>query len=471
VLHLAGLAAYQSGRLTEAAEQIQQALAIHPNFPLAHFNLGIVYRQQGQPEQAVSSYRQAIALKPDYAEAHDNLGNVLEELGRNAEAIDSYHHALVLNPDSVSTRYHLGVTMKSAGRMEEAADYLRQVLVLQPAHAEAHFQLGETLIALGQVEEAIGAYQRAIGVKPADAEVHFALGNAFKNLGRTADVVLCYKRGLTLKPDAAWAHSNLGLALQAQNRLAESIASFERAIPLDPDYANAHWNLSMACLLSGDFERGWQEYDWRWQVPGNAPRTLPQPEWQGESLAGESVFLYAEQGLGDTLQFVRYAALVAARGAKVVLEVQPELRCLLSGLAGVDVLIAWGDPLPPFDRQLPLLSLPRVCGTRLDSIPAAVPILRQTRSLRQHGRRVWGIWLACALLWSGQAVPFTRTTATAPWLRPRWPRSLHCRACPMCLYKRGVSWLVCRRRCKCSMPPRNCTILPIPPLCWPTSMW
>jgi len=405
-LHLSGLVAFQSGRLTEAAALIQQALGVNPNSPLAHLNLGIVSRQLGRSAQAESCCRRAIALKPDYAEAHDNLGNVLQGAGRNVEAIDCYRRALTLNPASAATHYNLGVALKDAGRPEEAATALRQTLALQPASEEAHFQLGEVLAALGQVVQAVAAYQRALAVKPDNAAAHFALGNALVNLGRTADVVLCYQRGLALDPGAVWAHSNLGLALQAQNRLAEAIASFERAIVLDPGYASAHWNLSMARLLGGDFERGWQDYDWRWQTPDNPPRSLPQPEWQGEPLVGETVFLYAEQGLGDTLQFVRYASVVAARGAKVVLEVQPELRRLLADLAGVDVLIARGEPLPPFDRQLPLLSLPRVCGTRLDTVPAAVPYLAAEPQLAAawHERLAALTGVRVGLVWAGSTI-------------------------------------------------------------------
>jgi tetratricopeptide (TPR) repeat protein/SAM-dependent methyltransferase len=405
-LHLSGLVAFQSGRLAEAAQRIQQAVAINPGSPLAQLNLGIVHKQLGRPEQAVTCFRQAIALKPDYAEAYDNLGNVLQESGRNAEAIDCYRRVVTLNPASAPTHYNLGVALKDAGHPEEAATALRQALALQPASEEAHFQLGETLSALGQFVQAVGSYQRALAVKPNNAAAHFALGNALVSLGRTADVVLCYQRGLALDPGAAWAHSNLGLALQTQNRLVEAIASFERAIALDPGYASAHWNLSMARLLGGDFERGWQDYGWRWQTPDNPPRMLSQPEWQGEPLVGETIFLYAEQGLGDTLQFVRYASLVAARGAKVVLEVQPELRRLLAELPGVDMLIARGDPLPPFDRQLPLLSLPRVYGTRLDTIPAAVPYLAADPQLAE----VWRERLAAltglrvGLVWAGSTI-------------------------------------------------------------------
>lgn len=405
-LHLSGLVAFQSGRLSEAARQIQQALAINPNSPLAQLNLGIVYRQLGQPDQAAICFRQAVALKPDYAEALDNLGNVLQGSGHNIEAIDCYRHALTLNPASASTYYNLGVALKDVGRPEEAATALHQTLALQPASEEAHFQLGEALSALGQIVQAVGAYQRALAIKPNNAAAHFALGNALISLGRTADVVLCYQRGLALDPSAVWAHSNLGLALQTQNRLPEAIASFERAIACDPNYASAHWNLSMARLLVGDFERGWQDYDWRWETPDNPPRGLPQPEWQGESLLGETVFLYAEQGLGDTLQFVRYASLVAARGAKVVLEVQPELLRLLADLPGIDVLIARGEPLPPFDRQLPLLSLPRVCGTRLDTIPAAVPYLAANPQLaaawQQRLAALTGVRIG--LVWAGSTI-------------------------------------------------------------------
>ena len=179
---------------------------------------------------------------------------------------------------------------------------------------------------------------------------------------------------LALRPDHAEAYYNRGIALQSMLRLPEALESYRRAVALRPDYALAHWNESLCRLLMGDFEGGWREYEWRREVREFAPQyhDFPRPLWLGEQeVAGRTILLHAEQGFGDTLQFCRYASLLAARGARVILEVQPPLKSLLTRLSGPAMVLAQGEPLPEFDLHCPLMSLPLACGTTLDTVPAA----------------------------------------------------------------------------------------------------
>jgi hypothetical protein len=208
-------------------------------------------------------------------------------------------------------------------------------------------------------------------------------------------------RNLKLKPDYVEAHYNLGNGLKDQGKLDEAIASYGRALELNPDYADAHWNRSLLWLLKGDFDQGWPEYEWRWRTAQVASRTFPEPRWDGGSLAGKTILLHAEQGLGDTIQFIRYAPLVQRLGATVIVECQKPLQPLLTSCAGIDQLFGEGDPLPECATQAPLLSLPGIFRTSLSSIPAAVPYLfaapalieRWQEELRDvHGCRIGINW-------------------------------------------------------------------------------
>ncbi len=236
---------------------------------------------------------------------------------------------------------------------------------------------------------AIQYISQAIRLRPTDPDLHNNLGRALNDQGQLAEAVAHYQEAIRLKPDFAEAHNNLGTVLQGQGRLAEAAAQYQEALRLKPNYPKAHLNRALAWLLAGDFERGWPEHQWRWQEKDFPcfKRSFPQPLWDGSSLAGRTILLHAEQGLGDTIQFIRYAPLVKRRGGTVVLECQPALLPLLQGCAGVDRLVAQGSSLPPFDVHAPLLSLPGILETTLSTIPAEVPYLFADANLGEHWRQ------------------------------------------------------------------------------------
>lgn len=370
-LHLFGVLAYQVGQLAAAVDLISRAVAVNPSFAQAHYNLGIALKDQGLLEEAAGAYRRAIAVQPDYADAHDNLGNVLLDLGRAEEAVPCYRRAIALRPGAPVTHNNLGIALKQAGQLGEAAALYRQAIALKRDYVEAHNNLGNALKELGQLEEA----------------------------------AQCFQRVLAMRPELADAHSNLGNVLLAQGHADQAAEAYERAIALNPDYAEASNNLALIQLLKGDFARGWGGYEWRWKLKiAVAPRRdFRQPEWRGEQQAGERVLVHAEQGFGDAIQFCRYIPLMARRGAKVILEVPPELKRLMASLAGVDELATMGEVLPPFDYQIPLLSLPRVFGTRLDTVPADIPYLQAPLDLVEAWReKLSGIaGLRVGLAWAG----------------------------------------------------------------------
>jgi len=308
------------------------------------FQLAVQRHVAGQFAQAEEIYRQVLAMAPGYAEAHSNLGDVLREQGRFDEAIAACRRATELRPDD----------------------------------AEMHSNLGHALWAGGRLDEAVAACRRAIQLQPQFAEAYTNLGNALRDQGQLDEAIAAYRTTVQLRPDYAGACNNLGNALRDQGHPQEAMAALRRATDLNPGFAEAHWNTSLLLLLSGDFERGWPLYENRWSGSDlrTFERSFTQPRWRGEPLQGQRVLVHAEQGLGDTLQFIRYAPLVAERGGQVIVECQPGLKALLTGLPGIAQVIERGEPWPAFDLQIPMLSLPLAFGTRVKTIPASVPYLR-----------------------------------------------------------------------------------------------
>ncbi len=380
---------HQSGNLQQAGAIYRQILQADPNHAEALHLLGVVAGQERRPDLAIQYISQAIRLRPTDPDLHNNLGRALNDQGQLAEAAAHYQEALRLKPDFAEAHNNLGTVLQGQGRLAEAAAQYQEALRLKPDYAKAHYNLGSALQDQGQLAEAVAQYKEALRLKPDYAEAHNNLGIALQDQGQLAEAVAQYQEALRLKPDYAEAHLNLGNALKDQGQLTEAVAQYQEALRLKPDYAEAHWNRAMAWLLAGDFERGWPEFQWRWQCKDliSSKRSFSQPLWDGSSLAGRTILLHAEQGLGDTIQFIRYAPLVKRRGGTVVLECQPALLPLLQSCAGVDRLLAQGSSLPPFDVHAPLLSLPGILETTLSTIPAEAPYLFADANLDEHWRQ------------------------------------------------------------------------------------
>jgi len=281
-------------------------------------------------------------------------------------------------------------------------------LARKPGDANALLSRGAALAALGRAEPALADFDACLAQAPAHPVAHYNRGNALSDLGRYEEAIAAFDRRLAAAPDHAKAWNNRGRALQTLNRHAEAAESFGKAIALQKDYADAHFNRALALLTVGDLRRGFAEYEWRWKRTGmtDARRGYRRPLWLGEySLARKTILLHAEQGLGDTIQFARYAPLLARAGATVVLEVQPELKVVLASLEGVGSCHARGEELPAYDVHCPLGSLPLAMQTEPTNIPADIPYLRadeahlarwRPRLEALPGKRV-------ALAWAGNA--------------------------------------------------------------------
>jgi tetratricopeptide (TPR) repeat protein len=413
-----GAALLGLGRAIEAATFLQRAIEINPSIPEGHYNLGIAKYENGELQDAIACFRKAIRLRPRYPDAFNNLGRTLRRLARLDEAADSFRHALSLQASMVEAKSNLGLVLEDQGEVDEAIACFSQALQLCPGFADCHNNLGKALLTKRCIGEAVSSLRRAVELKPTLAEAWCNLASALLESKKSEEALECGQRAIALRPDFADAMINIGAALILQRKFAEAIAYYQEALQLKPEshlpienmgialhelgrFAESAAHLEQALqlkadsaaarsmnatqnLLLGNFEHGWAEYEWRWKTGQLPVRELGEPRWQGESLAGKTILIWAEQGLGDTLQFVRYAALVKKLGAAVLFECQQPLYKLLAGHAAtrglramlaIDHLFAEGDELPPFDYQIPLLSLPGVFKTTLETIPADVPYL------------------------------------------------------------------------------------------------
>ena len=368
-----GISYQRMNRHKEAETVFLRALQVKPDFVEAHINLGVTLNKSGRPNEAEACYRHALGIKPDSAEAYINLANIIKESGRLNEAESCYRLALHFKPDLAEAHFNLGVMLQDAGHLNEAEICYKRALQFKPDFAEALSNLGNTLKDSNRLNEAEICYLQAVQVNPDSAELHNNLGVIRKDMGRLSEAEASLRRALQINPDFAGAHNNLGITLKETGYLREAENSYRRALQIDPDYAEAHCNLAITLLALGELSAGWEENEWRWATPQmiSGRRDFAQPQWRGEMAEGKTLLIHSEQGYGDTLQFCRYASLAAARGLRVVLEVQPPLVRLLRSLAGADQVVGSDEQLPVFDLHCPLLSMPLALKTTLATIPSA----------------------------------------------------------------------------------------------------
>jgi tetratricopeptide (TPR) repeat protein len=413
----------RQGRAPEAEQLYRRTLERSPDDVAALRGLGVLAHKARRHLDAADLLGRAVGLDPLDPDLHNDLGGVLGELGRHEQAAAAFREALRLRPGYGEVLGNLGVALQRLKRDDEAVATLRRACALVPRSPVAHTQLGATLAKLGRHEEAVAAFGDALAAKPAHAEALGRTGNSLRALGRHADAVDALRGAIRLKPNYPEAHANLGLAYLDQNRAAESAAAFAAAIRLKPDYAEAHWNHGLALLLAGDWARGWPEYEWRRPLRNDAVRRrdAPVPMWDGSDPAGKTVLLHAEQGFGDAVMFARFAAALADRGARVVLQVRPELVRLCATVPGVAKAVGPGDPVPPLDFHSHLMSLPAVLGTTPASIPGRVPYVRpDPAQVEAWGRRVAAgppRAKKVGIVWGGNVKPLaTRACPLANWL-------------------------------------------------------
>lgn len=371
--------------------KLQQALALH---------------QQGQLDRARAMYEDILKFQPAHSDALHFLGVIENHHGNHARAAKLIERSIAIFPNNPACYLNLGNAQKDLKQLPAALVSYNKAIALKPDYALAYSNRGVVLQMLQRLEEAVSAFDKAISIKPDYVEAHYNRANSLKNLGRMAAAIDGYNVAISLFPSFADAFLNRGSAQLELRQLEPALQSFETAATIRPDYAEAQWNKALLLLLTGDLTAGWPLHEWRWKL-GNADherRTFTQPLWLGEeSLKGKTVLLYGEQGLGDSIQFVRYAKRVAALGARVILEAPQPLMELFKTVEGVSALIQQGQPLPEFDVHCPLLSLPLAFKTTLESVPGSSSYLQSEADKRDQWAQKLGAGSKkrVGLIWSG----------------------------------------------------------------------
>jgi len=370
-LHLKGALLRKSGDAKAAVAAIEKAIAAHPTrSDSAALNLANALFDCARYADAAKQYARALAVAPNDAVAQARYADALQMAGDTAGGIAAYRRALALAPADSNSWHNLAHALQKAERPQEALEAAQRALALRPDYPEALNACGNALVSLERPKEALAYYRRAIAGKPDFAELYGNLGNALRGLGLREEARENYDRAVALNQGAANATKELSVAYYNRANLAldtldheSALADFEKAIQHDPDSTMANLNAALTRLQGGDFKRGWPDYEWRWRDSGLASsrRKFDVPRWTGEAdLKGKRILLYAEQGFGDTLQFVRYVP----------------LRRLLDGFTGAAQIVARGEAVPPVDFECPLLSLPLAFKTDLDSVPALLGYLK-----------------------------------------------------------------------------------------------
>jgi tetratricopeptide (TPR) repeat protein len=396
---------FQSGQSDQAESLCMEVFKIQPEHSGALFLLGLISQERHDVDKAVSFYQRALQSDPALVSAYYNLGSIFQETGKREEALTYYQKALQLDPALADAWNAAGIIYYEKGEAEKAATCYRRALELDPALADAYYNLGKVLWDGGESDGAMTYYRKALQLNPNSAEVYNNLGFCLQEQGHYDEALAYFQRAIGIAPHFAQAYYNLALYHHDRNLVDEALRYYRKAIELNADFTDAHWNMACALLLSGNFTQGWKEYEWRWKLKDHRGHTFTRPQWDGSDIKGRTILLHAEQGFGDAIQFIRYAPLVAKRGARVVVQCPKELVSLLGKVEGVEQVVADGGQLPDFDLQCPLLSLPRVFGTTLKNIPVEIPYITADPLLnRKWENRVQreGIRLRAGLVWTGR---------------------------------------------------------------------
>jgi tetratricopeptide (TPR) repeat protein len=404
-LHRLGVVRAMQGNFLESEKMLREALAVDSNsLPCYHY-YGMVLARLNRYKDAIEIFNKAILVAPDYAPLYFDRGNCEQALGRFREALASYDTAISLKSDFADAWVGRGNASFKLKRYKDALVAFDKALQLNRSLAGAWLGGGNVFVELNRHEDALAAYGNALALNPHFPHAWVGRGNVFFETKRYDDAFAAYNQALISNSGFADAWRGRGNVLRSLGRYDEALAAYDTALTLRPDFGDVRFDKAGIRLSRGDYEQGWQEYESRWdtQQLAGVRRSFAQPLWLGDTpLANKTILLHAEQGLGDTLFACRYVPMVAALGAKVIVEVQPPLVSLLRSLDGVSTLVGQGEKLPDFNVQCPLMSLPLAFKTRIETIPAKVPYLSAQTALSAKWRsRLGQVGPKIGVAWAG----------------------------------------------------------------------
>lgn len=365
-----------SGQWAEAERAIWELANLNSDVPPDWLNeCGVLLARHGRLAQAEFVFRRLLERHPHYAPAYGNLGLVLRRLGRIPEALLCFQRALDLDPHFVEALNNLALLLRDLGRPHEAIPYLERAVQISPQASALHLNLAQLYRSLHRHLNAVSEFRYALASQPAQLDICLGLSLSLLAVGEENEAEQWARHATTLAPYQADAWNTLGTILSSTGRYQEALHCFEQALQYQPQHHLAHVNRGMIYFIQGDWQRGWADYEYRLFITPQEWQRFSQPRWQGEPLAGKTILLVAEQGIGDTLQFVRFAQVLRKQGARILLECPPKLVPLLSRATGIDRCFPKGETLPACDFYSPLLSVPHYCDIHPDNIPAEMPYL------------------------------------------------------------------------------------------------
>ncbi len=384
VLEIKGQECLKIGKYEEAEYIYRQIIEIEPSNIEAYRNLGNACLNQNQLEKAIACYQETLKLNPNYALGYCNLGAVFMRQGKIEDAIAYLQHSIELNPNHAVAYYNLGIGFELLEKIDDAMVCYQQAIALEPKNYLVANNLGAIFQKKGNLESALIHFEEAIKSNSNYALSYNNLGIVLQKQGKLEESIRYFEKAIALDAKYKEAYYNLGVSLWIESKLKEAVDYFSQAIELEQNDAEAHWNRGLILLQMGDYKRGFEDYEWRWRrLKLKKPLSvinwlsIPQPLWSGENLKGKTILLHAEQGFGDTIQFIRYAPLVQQHGGDIVIECHKSLVRLLASMDGIKNIVTTNNENIDikFDVHASLMSLPKIMGTTLETIPQQIPYL------------------------------------------------------------------------------------------------
>lgn len=403
-------------KIDEAIRLYKKSIELNHDCAETHFILANHLYNQKRTDEAVKHYTIAAALQPTCAEIHCNLGICANRMEKYEVAITHFRNAIQADDTCSIAHLQLALTLEKLNQLDEALIHFDKAIHLRPGDIDILSHLGNTLKKLERFDEAIIYYRKAHALKPNDINTMLELANVLNTVDQTVEALSLYNKVLQIKPELYNVLYNFGFTLKKLGFIQQAIDVHKKVLEYDNNYAHAHFSLGISYLTLGKFEQGWPEYEWRWAAYKEKPREFKQPRWKGEDLQGKRIFVYAEQGYGDTFQFIRYLLLLKNMGAYVIFNSQIALKTFLKSCPYIDQVITYSDTIPNFDFHIPLMSLPLIFDTTLETIPATIPYLyAQDHLIAEWKDKLSSGTFKIGLCWQGnskyQTAPLRRTVA------------------------------------------------------------